>query len=369
MTTSEILNSGYRKLLKAYPAWFQVLFRCEMENVFAEALQFATMQGWRAVFQLGWREIKDWPVEVCRQYWLGWRKEVTMMEKSNSMINNTQTLAGKDYMEEKTSWLTYLAPLLLLLVWGAAWIYAAAKDIFPGVPGSFSILWVYLAAHTITLVGTGVGWKQNFPRWSYLYVGMALAFSAYWAGIGKIGWNFLDIDFFANGRWGWIAWLPFLVLAGILLLLTRSWQPVKIFVVSMWKDWPKLSLVFYALLVFLFMTIILDGIEQPNEFWSPVWMSAAFLVGAALYMLANTAWKRALGLDLGLFASVGGVILFGRFLNPDTQQFASYSAISPDARLVYILFMSGWVLVWLGLVFLPSVLTIFQRSKRVASTV
>jgi hypothetical protein len=368
MTTPELLKNGYHTLLKAYPAWFQAGFGREMDSVFAEALQSAYSEGWWAVCRLGWREIRDWPVAVSRQYWFGWHMEVTKMEKTNSRISNSQSLPDVDGSTAKPSTLEIFAPLLLFLVWGAAWIYAAAWDIFPALQGLSSTFWGFLVAHAVTLIGMGVGWKLNFPRWSYLYVGMAVTFTIYWPWTGMIDWQFLVLDF-SGWRWPWLDWVPFLVLAAIMLVWTRSLQPVRQFFIGIWKDWSQLSLVFYAWLIYLLMTIQLDSIERPYEIWSVVWMVVAFLSGVVFYVLASTPWKRALGLDLGIFAGVGGVIFLGKLLNPDVQQFASYASIAPEHRPLYLLFMGGWVLVCLGLVFLPAVLVLFQRSKRVAPAV
>ena len=256
-----------------------------------------------------------------------------------------------------------LAALLPLLVWGAAWIYAAAVDIFPGMshPGG-AIQW-FLAAHTITLLGLGVGWWLKFPRWSYLFAGLAITFTAYWDNLGMNGWRILGYYFYeADSLWSWRAWVPLLVLAVIMLGLTRSLYPIKQFFVGIWKDWSNLSLALYGWLVFLLMTVHLDGIELKYEFLQPVFMLLAFLVGVILYMRATTPWKRALGLDAGLFVGVLGTLGLGRIFYPEVKHSPSLAEL--DQPVVYILLMGGWVILWLGLVFLPALLGLWRRAPK-----
>ena len=259
--------------------------------------------------------------------------------------------------------------MLPLLAWGAAWVYAAAWDIFPGLSELGKPVQWYLAAHAITLVGLGVGWWLKFPRWSFLYAGLAVTFSAYWAGLAMNGWRVLGLYFLEDARWSWRAWVPLLALVVIMLLLTRSLQPVRRFFTGIWQDWSRLSLVLYGWLVFLLVTINLDSIELVNEFWQPVLLIFACLGGVILYMSVTHPWRRALALDVGLFVGIGGAILLGRLFNPDVSQFARMSDVSEGGQAIYVLLMTGWVLVWLGLVFFPALLVLFQKTKKVAPAV
>lgn len=58
-------------LLHLYPPSHRVLFAAEMHAVFADALQNAAIQGWRAVAILCWRELRDLPQSLVAEYWYG----------------------------------------------------------------------------------------------------------------------------------------------------------------------------------------------------------------------------------------------------------------------------------------------------------
>jgi len=285
------------------------------------------------------------------------------MDKPMEKNDAGYTLPREKSLPAKASARDLFLALLPLLVWGAAWIYAAAEDIFPSMSHPGRAVQGFLVAHAVTLLGLGVGWWLRFPRWSYLSAGLAVTFSAYWAGLAMNGWRVLGMYFFeAHSSWSWRAWVPLLVLALIMLGLTRSLRPVKQFLVGMWADWSTLSLALYGWLVFLFMTIHLDSIELAYEFLQPVFMVLAFLGGVILYMRASNPWKRALGLDAGLFVGVLGVFGLGWIFYPEINHFISLDDVPLQAA--YILLLVGWVLIWLGLVFLPALLGLWRRPRK-----
>jgi hypothetical protein len=341
-----------------------------MQDVFMQAVEDSAKEGIQSLVVVCLRELIDWPREVLKQYLFGWRMEVNFMDSPlNNYSEAGAALSDSDRFSRKSTAREVLAALIPLIAWGAAWIYAAARDIFPDMPGSSQPVPWYLSAFVVTLIGLGIGWWKNFPRWSYLYTGLVVTFSAYWSGLAMNGWNILGFYFIDDGRWAWRAWIPFLVLVVFMLLITRSLSPVKQFFTGIWWDWSLLSFMLYGWLVTLFMTLILDGIEMPNEFWLPVWMVLAFLGSIVAYMRVDRSWQRALGLDIGLFAGVAGAIVLGRFFYSDVSNFASLAELSLQARTLYIILMAGWVVVWLGTVFAPAFILLFQKTKKVAPVV
>ncbi|MBN2146141.1 MAG: hypothetical protein JW726_02090 [Anaerolineales bacterium] len=366
MITQAGLQRCYRSLLLCYPARFRKQFGMEMQTVFTDALREAAPKGGWAVWLILWREIHDLPLAALRQHRSAWQAEEMKMEQNpgNSYIVS-EIPSDASLPPRKATALEILAALVPLLVVGGSSLYNAARDIFYNNQGPGQVVQWSLAAHAVVLVGLGVGWWMRFPRWSYLYAGMALTFSAYWAGLAMNGWRILGVYFYEdNTRWGWRAWIPLLVLALVMLLLTRSLRPLREFFVAMWKDWSLLSLVLYGWLASLFLGLNLDSIELPHEFLQPVVMVLAFLGGVFLYMRASQPWKRALGLDIGLLLGVVVPILLGRIFYPEVNRYARFSDIAPDARFLYILMMSGWVLLWLGLVFFPALMRLLQRPKK-----
>jgi len=89
--------------------------------------------------------------------------------------------------------------------------------------------WEFAACYVVLLIGLGVGWVKGFPRWSYPYGGLVLVLT----------WSWMDIpaqNLWAHNIWilkrynqllGWRAWIPFLLMGVIALLLTRSVRPLR----------------------------------------------------------------------------------------------------------------------------------------------
>lgn len=362
------LARRYRSLVMLFPGWFQAQFGAEMQAVFAQAVDEAATQGKMALLRLCWRELRDWPAAVIQQQLSARQMEVSTM--NTPVIEHGEvSIARNGSSSGKSSTWEVFAAILPLLVWGAAWMYAAARDIFASTPQIGQAYHWFLAAHAVTLLGLGVGWWLKFPCWSYLYAGLALTFSAYWAGLAMNGWRIFGFYFLEDGRWSWRAWVPFLALVLIMILLTRSLDPLKRFFTGIWMDWSRLSLLLYGWLVFLLITINLDSIELASEFWQPVCLVLACLAGVMLYMCVTQPWQRAFCLDAGLFAGGVGVMLLGRLFTPATSQFIQLSRLSGEARVIGLLFIAGWILLWLGLVFLPACLLVFQKNKKVAPAI
>lgn len=369
MSTHSDLARGYRLLLRLYPSKFQGQFSSEMKDVFNQAAEDAARQGKWALLVMCWRELRDWPMAVFKQHLFSWRMEIKTMNEMINTGNEIHDLSLESTSQEAklSSW-GKLAALLPFFAWGALCLYKAVIDIFPEVSVPIRLYQLSLAVHLFTLVWLGVGWWLKFPSWSYLYAGLAITFSANWAGLAMNGWYLLGFYFLEDSRWSWRAWLPFLALVVLMLLITRSLQPLRQFFIGMWMDWSRLSLALYGWLVSLLIGVTLDSIEFTYELWQPVFMVIAFIGGLYLYLGAESPWKRALGLDLGLFVGVVGAILIDQIFYPDITRLPSLSIVAAENRMLYIFGMSGWVLLWLGLVFLPAVLVLFQRTKKVASS-
>lgn len=290
------------------------------------------------------------------------------MDTPNNIQDEILTdLQDKKGNEDKTSLKDIWFLLLAMAVWGAAWLFAAAKDIFPSFPGPDQSFYGYLVAYVISLIGLGVGWRQYFPRWSYLYAGFALTFAAYWAGIGMKGWRILGFEFPSDGSWSWRAWVPLALLVVIMLVITRSQEPLRCFFKNIKREWSHLSLLLFAWLASLTMTVTLDSIELAHEFWSPVILFAGFILGVLLYTQAKGSWKRASGLDIGLLVGFLGSILVDQILSPETTMFPVLSTIAIKDRPLYYLGMAGWIIVLFGLVFLPALFNRAWSRKKVAS--
>lgn len=64
-----LITRVYRILLAAYPSKFRAEFGQEMQDVFETALTEAQRPGGEQLWQLVWREIRDWPGAVWQEHW------------------------------------------------------------------------------------------------------------------------------------------------------------------------------------------------------------------------------------------------------------------------------------------------------------
>jgi len=81
-----------------------------------------------------------------------------------------------------------------------------------------------------------IGWIRSFPRWSYPYVAHVLLYGLIMMNAATPGL------LFGRELWGWRAWIPFVVVAVISLLITQSLRPLRKFFTNIWEDWTLLTL-------------------------------------------------------------------------------------------------------------------------------
>ena len=112
--------------------------------------------------------------------------------------------------------------------------------------------------HIILLVGLGIGWALRFPRWSYAYLGVVVMTSSWLAVTATPGFHLFGYTF-GPEQWGWRAWVPLLVLTAVMLLFTRSLQPLAQLFQGIRRDWTRLSFALYAALTWLMLGMTYDG--------------------------------------------------------------------------------------------------------------
>lgn len=182
-----------------------------------------------------------------------------------------------------------------------------------GVDYSRRTMWIarglngYLVLLALLLLGVGTGWARRFPRWSYAYVGAALVTSHWLAGVVSRGYRLFGHTF-GSERWGWRGWLPLLVTAAVLLLYTRSWQPLRQMVKDVRHDWTRLSFALYAAVTWLLMSVTYDGKTWYNQVAylaiNLSLLTVAVSGGAFYYMRCQRPWPRALALTVSLILYV-----------------------------------------------------------------
>jgi hypothetical protein len=176
-------------------------------------------------------------------------------------------------------------------------------------------LWGEIACYVVLLIGLGVGWVKGFPRWSYPYGGLVLVSTLGWMGIPAQ--NLSDHNIWILKRYnellGWRAWIPFLLMAVIALLLTRSVRPLRQLITGVWHDWTRFSFGLYGVMPMA----VWIGFDEVS--FNPVpylFVSMVGLAGGALaYVRSARTSQRALALLIGMtltswMAMVGPAIFY-----------------------------------------------------------
>ena len=139
----------------------------------------------------------------------------------------------------------------------------------------------------------GVGWVKGFPRWSYPYGGLVLAFTS------VVVADRLDLWIIFNR---YARWIPLLVMAAIALLLGRLWRPLRSLYKGVWHDWTRLSFGLYGILP-LALAIAFDEVRGPYEAPCLAASSVILAVGALAYIRSARTSQRALALLTGMTLS------------------------------------------------------------------
>jgi len=224
----------------------------------------------------------------------GLEKEVSMSKAIERFGEAREIGAALRDVHGPSSWAETLAgmvPFLLhpiFFVFGPA-MAALVKDWSPPEPVlltiSSALAMTYAGAYMTVL---GMGWVKGFPRWSYPYGGLVLAFTS------LVVADRLDLWIIFNR---YARWIPLLVMAAIALLLGRLWRPLRPLYKGVWHDWSRLSFGLYAILPLALM-IVFDEVHGEEPYVAVLGVILA--IGALAYMRSSRTWQRALTLLLGM---------------------------------------------------------------------
>ena len=190
-------------------------------------------------------------------------------------------MSGVQIFEHRDSWSETLAAVALFILWGL-WL------IFNEVPREWALPdWVYFVS-TILLLGlitslpfvvcfSGI---KNFPRWSYPYVVSSLLVSLYMMNVATPGFLFYQ------EIWGWRAWVPLLVVIGI-LLITRSFNPLRMLIANIFDDWSLLTFGLFGCMP-LFIFVYFDEINQLYSLFFMVILTLLMVGTVYIYMQSTT---------------------------------------------------------------------------------
>jgi hypothetical protein len=295
----------YGILVKAYPPEFLKEFGAELEGVFGQALDAAAERGLPKIAAVWVRELRDWPLAVIRAH-LREMKEADMarpirLETGDVRISWLQALAGL--------WPFLLAgPISVLLSYpypSPAWQSIAWAEILIGAAFGLPLL-----------LGLGIGWIKEWPRWAYPYLGVVLL------TLGTlVSYPITRLVFEVGPEWPF--WPQFAITTGshalvltALALSARAWRPLHPLYQSLRRDWTQLS--FGMLLSAGFLFGIIDHEEDPIltlfVFLPPV----IIVLGALAYLLGASKAQRILAMLISLVLAVGvraaeGKLFYGEY--------------------------------------------------------
>ncbi len=333
----------YTGMLRLHPTSFQDAFGEEMTAVFKEALSDIQQKGWLSLLIWCGREFTTLFTAIIRQQWLSLSREKAIMSPILSA-----NLAHDDDVERRETPLEIILGIFPFILFGLMFTLKGFDYHVPVTLMGHDIV-IYLIVHIILIIGLGIGWVLRFPRWSYAYLGAVVIASGWLAGITATGFRLFGYTF-GRGQWGWRGWLPLLALTAVMLLFTRSLQPLAQLFQGIQRDWTRLSFAIYAVLTWLFLDIAYDGKTWYDQTLylslNLFLLTLIFSGGAFFYLRGRRQWSRVLALPAAFILHVPISML--------VTTLAGYSGSSLTAvgRLVLPLVWLVWasVLLWPGFV-------------------
>jgi hypothetical protein len=281
------LTYFYSKLLFLYPVRFRDEFAEEMQVVFRDSVEEAIQNGIFSLALTCIRELVGLPFNVLREFWHEFQgKELIMLHENNS---SSPATTGQVMMGTLPFFLFGIIMIMLELP-----VSLFDLDWFNSLGGFLFLTFLILPA-----IGFGIGWVQNFPRWSYPYAGMALIWAFYIRNASTPGIKLFGIPIFGRELWGWRAWIPLAAAFVIALAVSRSFKPFIRFFTNLWNDWTIPSYFMVGVLPLLVMAVF-DEMDRLYTLYFMITFAVLFVGMVILYLRSQTTWQRVLVLTLGV---------------------------------------------------------------------
>lgn len=219
---------------------------------------------------------------------------------------STSTTQGE---RRQVSWTAVLAGLAPFLIWGLDLIVGeiphnwAVPTWLPQLGGA-----LFLSSLALPALGWGIGWMKSFPRWSYPYVGMELLTSLYMMHVATPGLRILGYTFGRKDLWGWRAWIPFLVMTAIALLLTRSLRPLLKLFSNAWEDWTLFTFGMFGFMPLL-IAIGFDEVDRLYSLPFMIVLTCVMMGTAWAYLRSERQRQRILTLLVGILLTMTVVVV------------------------------------------------------------
>ena len=245
-----------------------------------------------ALLRLAWRELRDLPGALLRAHWNEYRG------------NRMNTKPGMYLSEGPLAWpkiLAVFAPFLLAVL-------VAEISSTWGLPRQLNWLWIALSYVTLAYMLSVwiAGVIKGFPVWSLPSLGVAVYILTYIfdGGTGKLFTLFGSLDFpketpariltVIQRGFQWM--VPMALIVILLLLLARLLPPLRSFFRSSTQDWSRLSFLLYGTAI---PPMVMNDVYTKL---APFELATLLVLalGAWLFLLGSTPWRRLGSLLLGL---------------------------------------------------------------------
>jgi hypothetical protein len=207
-------------------------------------------------------------------------------------LKDTHDAAPGSWTDRACPWVETLAGLIPFLFFGL-WSIVLALLASPPPPWQLiAYVGPLVVGYVVTLIGLGVGWAQGFPRWSYAYVLCVPLFGLY---VSIAGYSTILSRAYVLCMPLFGSLIPLVVMAIVVLVVTRSRPPLAPLVANVWRDWTRLSFALYSLVPML-VWMAVD--EAEDRFVLPFMIALTLILtgGALAYLRSARAWQRAIAL-------------------------------------------------------------------------
>ena len=169
----DLISRFYTVLLRLYPRHFHQEFADEMQDVFIDAATEARKWGLLAYLVVVFREVRDLPVSLAREY----RNVIVHKEGAMNKTSDANSIANHSSPEENLNqsltpwWQAVLAGLPHLLYPVSIEIPTLVRVL---TSGSVNLNFLHNTFWVLVVVALVFGWRRKWPRWSASWVGYGL---------------------------------------------------------------------------------------------------------------------------------------------------------------------------------------------------
>jgi hypothetical protein len=330
-----------------------------MQDVFATALTKVQHPNGERYWRLIWREFRDWPGSVLREYLRVRRKKMP--------ANGFYKEKPLSHSELLAAMIVFLLPLLIAL-------FSILGTTGINLPYWMDFFGLFLFWGPVIFV-LGFAIIKGLPRWSLSYLGFVLMVGIIFSRYDRFwGWIYpyftqsfgqrsiwsLPIRIIYVGTFAFIMMFSILLIALILVNLLRLlpytrgvWQRIR-------ADWTQLSFLLYGGLVF---GILIVFEEYQHEY---IWQLLAWIclaLGAWLYLRAKNQKQRILALLGGATAAMWFVALAKWMLIP-LQEWPTGYPVAPSEATRWVetgSAMINWVFILIMLI-APALLNLLPQA-------